>query len=281
MRSKLAKHPLLAYFLLAFGIAWLGWLPAAAVAQWWPAARLSNPLAALSPFAFGPTLAGFIVVGATDGRQGMAQLLRRFTRWRLGLRWYLVALASPAAVFATAGLLRGAAGGAPLDLALAPVRTAYPQVNPLAILPVALLTGLLIGPLNEEFGWRGLALPRLQERFSPFTATLLLGLLWGVWHLPLFFITGMTQATQPFGPFLLSVMVNSFFYTWLFNATGGSVLLAVLLHDTFNTTSAFIPVLPTEWQAIAVAAATVLAFVIPGRAAWFRSPGATGTTRSL
>ena len=100
---------------------------------------------------------------------------------------------------------------------------------------------LAVGGGLEEFGWRGYALGRLQRGRSALVASLILGLLWGLWHLPLHFISGTTQATIPIWQFVIQTMVLSVLYTWLFNSTRGSLLIAILFHTIGNTTAALLP----------------------------------------
>ena len=109
--------------------------------------------------------------------------------------------------------------------------------------PLVLLLG---GPMGEEFGWRGFALPDLQDRLGWRAASVGLGLVWGVWHLPLFFIEGTAQADIPLALFLLSVVAMSVVLAWLVNNTAGSVVAALLFHTAVNFWPSVVPVLPTE-----------------------------------
>ena len=102
---------------------------------------------------------------------------------------------------------------------------------------------LLGGPLGEEFGWRGYALPALQERYSWRFASLILGVVWGVWHLPLFYIADTAQSHIPFALFMLSTIALSVLFTWLFNRAGGSVLPALVLRTSVNAWSWVIPIM--------------------------------------
>jgi membrane protease YdiL (CAAX protease family) len=128
-------------------------------------------------------------------------------------------------------------------------------------LPLILLLG---GPMGEEFGWRGLALPVLQDRFGWRAASLGLGLVWGVWHLPLFFIDGTAQDRIPPALFMLSVVAMSVVFAWLVNRTAGSVVSALVLHTAINFWPSVVPVLPTEGSyrayAFVVAMLALLAF---------------------
>jgi membrane protease YdiL (CAAX protease family) len=147
-------------------------------------------------------------------------------------------------------------------------------------LPLVLLLG---GPLGEEFGWRGYALPLLQDRLGWRAASLGLGLVWGVWHLPLFFIDGTAQAHIPLALFLLSVLAMSVVFAWLVNRTAGSVVAALLFHTAINFWPSVVRVLPTEtsYRAYAFVVATLVLLALgalltsepmAGRAA-FGGPG--------
>jgi membrane protease YdiL (CAAX protease family) len=160
---------------------------------------------------FGPALAALIVLRATGG--SVRSWARSILRWRVPARYWLYALALPAALMGTANLVLVALGE-PVEWSLLGDRI-LPYIGTFA------LTLFFLGA-QEEPGWRGFALPRLQERFSPVKATLVLGLIWGVWHIPLY------------GPIGFVVpMVLAFFYTWVYNRTG-STLMAILLHASFT-----------------------------------------------
>ncbi len=111
---------------------------------------------------------------------------------------------------------------------------------PMMIIPVYLLI-FSTNALPEEYGWRGFALDPLQKRTTALGASLVLGSIWAVWHLPLFFIEGTTQAAIPMYQYFLQTIVLAIFYTWLHNNTGGSVFIAILFHSVANTSAAVVP----------------------------------------
>src|SRR3712207_5273013 len=181
----LARHPLVSYFLIAYAGTWVVTVPLALSANGVGLLPFGIPdgsvffVSAVWVF-LGPTLAAFVVTGATEGREGVGRLLRRYVLWRVGLRGYLVVLLGPpAGIFLVTVLLPGA---------LASFRTLAP-LAPLPLLVSFPLVMIFAGPLFEEGGWRGFALPRLQRLHGPLVGTLILGILWALWHLPLFWIT--------------------------------------------------------------------------------------------
>jgi membrane protease YdiL (CAAX protease family) len=175
----------------------------------------------------GPTLAAFIMTGTTEGREGIRCLLRRYVLWRVGLRWYLIVLLGPPVIMLFVTIV--------LPGALASFKTLAP-LHPLSLLvsfPLVLIFG---GALIEEGGWRGFALPHLQRLHGPLVGTLILGILWACWHLPLFWITvwGTPPTILNMVLYVPSVIFMTIVFTWVFNNTEGSILLAILLHTSFD-----------------------------------------------
>jgi membrane protease YdiL (CAAX protease family) len=236
------RYPLFFYFLLAFGFSWAYELTVYR-ALFTPSLSLRGVLLDLG-FTLGPTLAAFLITAITQGRAGIVQLLRRYVLWRVGLRWYLLVLLGVPALLLISVL--------PLPGALSAFR-----LPALSFWPTYLLIYLLFlvfeGPLGEEPGWRGFALPRLQRRAGPLVGTLLLGALWGLWHLPLFFIpgtdwyalsvvgTGLIGHLVPLGVFVIWTIALAITITWVFNNTRGSLLLAMLLHASINVAFFVLP----------------------------------------
>ena len=191
----------------------------------------------LVPFAFiggsGPSVAALIITARTQGREGLRRLLASLAAWRVPVPWYLFALGLPPAATALSVLI--ADGG------LGTLRH-FNAAAALQGLPFAYAVALPFGPLGEELGWRGYALPRLVDRFDVWKATLLLGLLWTFWHVPMMlFWPGASIPTflepSPFSVavYLGQIMSGTALLTLLFLRTRGSVLLAVLGHLGLNT----------------------------------------------
>lgn len=232
-RHWLQRQPLLGFCVLAFGGSWACWgLSAALKVQLaWPAQVL------MFAGGFGPSIAAVVVVWSSRGRSGLRTWLRDCMHWRVGRGWISVAFFGPLVVVALAAGLHIALGGN------MPPSPAWGQV-PLAV--INLLAVLLLGgPLGEEFGWRGHALPHLQVRIGWRLASLLLGLIWGVWHLPLFSIASTVQADMGLALFLLSIVAMSVVFGWLARHTRGSVAAALVLHTAINYWPTIVPVLPT------------------------------------
>lgn len=168
---------------------------------------------------FVPSLVGVFLTWKWEGKSGLQQMGRRIIHFNIGWRWYLAAIVI--VTVATLGqiMILGLLGK-PFDLKL--FLTQLWTLFPL----------LILGPLSEELGWRGYALDRLQTRWSPFMAGLILGVLWSLWHLPLFYIPGdfHYELALPFLPFLLTHTSLSLVYTWLHNHTGGSLWTAIFFH---------------------------------------------------
>jgi uncharacterized protein len=201
------KHPLIAFFVLAYLLTW--WI--------YPLLQFS-PLLGIFGL-FGPALAAIIVAAVTKGKAGVKALLSRIVRWRVGTPWYLVALGLPTVLSLVTAALAYLVG-----------ESEYIRVGPLA--PIELV--LFVFVVGEELGWRGYALPRLLEKRSPLIASLILGVLWGLWHLPTFLVPGTPQYGLPLTPFILLTVEYSILMTWVFLHTAGSVLIATLFHGAIN-----------------------------------------------
>lgn len=166
-----------------------------------------------------PGIVAIVLVARHYGIRGLGRFFRRFTLWRMSATWWLILVVGMPAVFYAGAAIKGTVG----DFPLTPWYSVFP----------ALIPALLIGPL-EELGWRGLALPLLQRRFAPLWASLILGVVVAVWHIPSFFMSGTMQSGWALGPFLLGVVAISVILTAMFNASRGSLLVAFLFHAQVN-----------------------------------------------
>jgi membrane protease YdiL (CAAX protease family) len=223
-KSNPAKgYSLLMFFVLAYGLSWAVEIPLALRARGLIAAPIPWSLHYLA--AYGPLLAAIIVTGLTDGQEGLRELFGRMLKWRVRPVWWLVALA-PLVLYALLVLVLRFIPGQGAGLA------ALGQIDFLPNLGAgALLVWFLTFGLGEETGWRGYALPRLQRGHSAFSATVILWVFWALWHLPLFFY--LYDVTIIVG-FLLGLLAGAITFTWLYNSTGGSILLVAVWHGAFN-----------------------------------------------
>ncbi len=178
----------------------------------------NHPLFFLAVWA--PAIAAFAVIAIKQGWTGVRRFISRVWLFRCSTQWYLFVLLGIPLVFYAGAALKGTLFTEPLPVS--------------GILPVltALLLGAIKGPI-EEFGWRGFALPLMQRIFAPIWAGIILGMIWGVWHLPAFLISGTQQSAWTFTPFFLGTIAISVLLTALFNASGGSIFLSALMHFQF------------------------------------------------
>jgi membrane protease YdiL (CAAX protease family) len=252
-RGMLACYPLIFFFIIAYAGSWLVMLPylrfgggAGLLPFSWPIPFALS--AAIAPFA-GPFLAAVIMTGVTEGRAGIRRLLGRIVLWRVGFRWYLFALIGIPVI-----TLLGA-------VALPGVLASFQMpMSSLLVYPLSFSIALVIGgPLGEEPGWRGFALPRLQRVQGPLAGSLVLGILWAFWHLPYFWMPEWgTPKDSMFDIvcFVLAAIALTIVYTWVFNNTKSSLAIVILMHasnDAFFINQLF---------ASHVVANTLLPFVI-------------------
>jgi len=233
----LRRYPLISFFVLAYAVTWLLWAPMVlAGVPAFSATRHVPTLAALPAVAVGVTGSALFMTAVTQGRPGLRRLFDRLRCWDVGLRWYAVALL----LFPVGEvLLTAAVTGSGALRALTPTALVY--------YPAAFASHFIFGPLFEETGWRGFALPRMQHRFGPMRGTLLLGLLWAGWHfflyLPAWLAAGAVGAAIDAVIFVAFTVAVSVLFTWLSNNTRASLLLAILLHGSIDGTATYVQVL--------------------------------------
>jgi uncharacterized protein len=236
--SLLARHPLISFFVMAYAFSWIVWSPwvlgedGAGLLPIDISQTASGYLNAAAILA-GPTLAALIMTAITEGRAGVRRLLRRIVLWRVGLGWYLFALVGIPVVMALGTLILPGGLASLRSLGLGYVLT-YLSIFPLVV--------VLGGPLFEEIGWRGFALPRLQPLHGPLLGTLILGLLWALWHLPEFMVPSWAESSGGTGfvaivRFVVIAIAFAIVTTWVFNNTKGSVFMAILVHASIDTFS--------------------------------------------
>jgi membrane protease YdiL (CAAX protease family) len=211
--SAVRRHPLVVFFVLAYAL------------SWWPWILYAFDLSPLPIVGFGPFLAAIVVLAVTRGKAGVMALLRRMVRWRVSPVWYAVALLLPIAITVAATVLNVLFGAqAPSSAELSGWTGLVPGFFVLLLVPG-------FGGAWEEPGWRGYALPRLQVGRSALLASLILGLLWAFWHLPLMVVGEVNWSD------IVLVIAASVVFAWVFNSASGSVLIAMVMHAMNNTIS--------------------------------------------
>ena len=280
--ARALDWPIVSFFVLAYAIAWGAFGLLALIARQsglesaqallamgeafqFEGASLSVPywlvylLTRLADFAF--SIAGVVMIAFTAGRSGLRELWQRLLRWRIGWIWYAVGLL-PVLLFA---LSAAAAGGlTPADFSLRAISAA------LFSLHAGFFVSLFLrGALGEELGLRGFALPWLQKRMIPFHASLIIGVFWGAWHLPVLIGRDILSIIA----FSLLSIGLSLLFTWLFNGNGGSLIPVLLFHAAQNWEEGFETVFPslagTDWELLSTLALLLIGLAA-GVLAWHR-----------
>lgn len=221
--DRIGSAQLLPFLLLVFGLAWSIFVLFILATDWvvstFGALSGGHPLFILAVYA--PAISALLLVSLRAGLAGTGRFLSRLFLWRASVWWYVFLILGFPAVSFVGAALKGNAMSAPMF------------TEPLGALLPAIGFMLVLGPV-EELGWRGFALPILQRRFVPFWAGLVLGVIWAVWHLPAFLLSGTPQAAWGFMPFFAGSVACSVILTAFFNNARGSILLAMLFHFQMN-----------------------------------------------
>lgn len=215
------RRSIVAFVLLTLLISWSAW-GMLAILGTEPGVNLGGVLWLLG--GLGPPIAAVVLVQREDG-PSIRELLARLLHWRVGWRWYGIALLFPGAVVIMTLFLDSQVRG---------LTTPIPDPEFVLVFIGLLMASSIIGGGLEEIGWRGFMLPRVQASFDALTASIVVGVIWMVWHAPLFVVSGAVQMEFPMLPFVIQGIALAVVFTWVYNSTRGSVLLAVLLHGSFN-----------------------------------------------
>jgi membrane protease YdiL (CAAX protease family) len=224
----LKRYPLVSFFAFAYALTWLAWIPLA----------LRGPVYGdrLSYLHFvgslGPLVSAVVMTGLVSGRSGVRELLGRVFRWRVPLGWHLLAWFGPAALYAIAAVVVRVMWSQWPKLSLFGHSEEFAQLA----MPVYWVLSIICYGFGEEVGWRGFALPRLQQKYSALTSAVILSVFWALWHLPVFaFSTGLSQMgpAEIFG-WYLSLLTGSLLLTWMCNGARGSVLIVAVFHAMLN-----------------------------------------------
>ncbi len=235
IQTILKRHSLAFGIVLMFALTWPIDLANSGVVP------IQVPFAVSIMVGWGLSAGALLMTGLTQGRDGLVRLLKRFLIWRVGWKWYLVALLMFPTIFLSAVLLNALLTHRPVDFSEVMAYKIFGSSADLLllILPFFLFDAITNG---EELGWRGYVLPRLQGKYGSLMASLIVGVVWGLWHLPKYLAPG---NTSPFGWLVVEIVAEAILYTWIYNRTQGSLLLATLFHAAGNTAGIFLPIANT------------------------------------
>ena len=258
------------FFLIAYGFTWVFWISEALATRGLLGSSILVDflLSPQNPAAWGPFVSAILLTFWFQKASGVIGLLKKGVDYKFAKKWWIPTILLCPIIIGGALLIAALAGESIPEL--------YWISNPFLIVVnfvVILFTG---GPLQEEFGWRGYALPRLQSRFNALVSSIMLGFMWGLWHLPYLLIS--TEITHAYGilPEVFTAILLSILLTWLFNNTGGSILVSLIFHNMFNLSNDVFPALQTQlgsplFLAFFIAAA-IIVVIIWGRKRLVREP---------
>ena len=259
LSSVVKRHPIITFFVLAYALTWAIESPFVFLTD---SVTATQGLVLIILASNVPSAVAIILTAVVLGRGALRKLLGRLLIWRVNPIWYLVVFLGPVALVGGVVGLNALMGGPALSLGM-------PLVGATIFFAFSVVPGSALG---EEIGWRGYVLPRLQSRMSALSASLLIAPIWGLWHLPLWLTGDPVKTPTFFVPFVVGVFALSVITTWVYNSTGGSLLMVVLLHATSNLpitltiddlgTRATVPVL-FYWGLMVVAAIVVV--MVAGR----------------
>ena len=264
--SWIQRHPIVAYFVIAYTGTWLVFSPILFSKRGLGSIDLPGSAAfllfILATYT-GPFLSALVTTSIIDGKAGVRAWLHRIVQWRVNIKWYLLVLIGYPIIFFIPAIAELGAPG----LNAATQNMPKFVVGYLTTIPI----GFFLPTLGEETGWRGFALPRLQSAYSPLLASLILGIMHAIWHLPSYFVNGML-ATNGFDPNFfvansLGIVAGTFLWTWLFNNTQTSIFFATFVHAAGNAAGSFLAkslnvTNPDPWFAFEVLGVVAVVLII-------------------
>lgn len=266
---SVSKRSLVNFFILTLSFSWLFWLPGVLASYNILSTPVPNVVWVVIG-AHGPLFASFTLAYRSGGKPAIVDLFRAGFNVRMGAAWWILILGAPAIFAGVAVWISTLVSDFQMDTTL--------LMQPLMIAPIFLYMFFLGGSVQEEFGWRGYALPHLLRIGTPIVASLILGLIWGVWHVPLFYIAGFSQASMAFGVFLSLSVAFSIIFTWVYIRTKHNVFSALLLHAAINTSMSIFP--PIEQRVggnqmaftylMGIYWSVTLVIVVRERSMWFK-----------
>lgn len=233
VNDNIKKYKVLLYIIITFFLSWIIW----GVSYYFSIGILNRNInnkyifsvAMILIGAFMPSTVSVIITGYFYGNNEVKKLLKRLTKWKINPIFYIFSLFYIPATFF-------------IPLFICNITGNYYKVNLhinfYTIIPNFIFYAVFFGPLGEELGWRGFILPRLQNKFNPLLSSLILGIVWTCWHIPLFFIPVSAQYGTPFPIFVVQTILLSIILTWMNNHTKGSLLFSILFHTSVNFTAA-------------------------------------------
>lgn len=254
------RFTLLLFFLLTFALTWVMWIPATMTKTSGGTSMLGpdNPIGQLGRWA--PGIAAILLIGLFAGKGDIGALFRPVKIWRVNIGWYAFALLFQPVLFFATKFIDGLLGN--FYEVASPLASVTGQA-PIPFVILVIVISAIPGAFMEELGWRGFALPRLQGRTTALTASVILGFVWGLWHIPSMFFFGQTDALS-----IVIAVINfipaTILFTWLFNNTKGSLLLATLFHASTQYSNNFLGVIPTQTANILVWLIAILIISLTG-----------------
>lgn len=230
MKDLIRQHKVIAFVITTFLFSWACWL---SVFNDLKPSLFELDARTLSLFllgAYAPSIMAIFFTAYLDGKEGVKKLFKRLLQWRVGFSWMTLALIIGPIIYSIAVLLYAANGGHLGDI----------NYGLLPWIPAVFLVSLFLGPLAEELGWRGFVLPNLDTKNKLISSSIIMGVIWASWHLPLFWavigtsVSGFPVTFESVSLFFLASIGCSFFYVWMFNKTAASVLVAVVIHLSWN-----------------------------------------------
>ncbi len=242
------------FFAITYAFSWMFWIPDALIANGvsMPSALVKLLSSPFNPAAFGPLVAALLLTSLKDGISGVINFLKRGVDFKFKKIWLIPIFILMPVIYGSAILLAQASGWMTLNL----TNLSKPEVLPIAFVFILFLGG----PLQEEFGWRGYALDRLQTRFNALISSIILGIFWALWHLPAVFSNRLIVAPKLFWIYAIQIVLTSILFTWIYNNTGRSILSVLLLH-TMNNLSIYL-VLPNMKMTLGVSIYTIFMLII-------------------
>lgn len=247
------------FFVTTFAITWLLQLPALLVLYGILPGPIDRFMLPVGLGGLGPLLAAVLVLRFEPNRVGIRSLFRPISVGHIGAAWYPLALLLPGVILGVSTVMYWLLGGSG-------VQWLYPPTN------VERIVAMFVFPIGEELGWRGLAMPRMQRRYGSLIASLVIGSIWGLWHVPMFLLAGIT-ASSTLALMLPFCLAGTLVFTWIYNRTRGSLLIAVLMHMGAHLNNSH-QALPSNVTPLALHTAAycivALLLLLLDRAAWRR-----------